>query len=172
MNMIAAPADVVYAELDSPLGPILAAATTRGVVRLAFGPADDYVLDELATEVSPRIEEASAPLEHIQRELDEYFELTRTRFSLDLDWSLIHGFGRKVLRATARIPYGSVSTYGEIAAKARSPRAARAAGNALGANPIPIVIPCHRVLRAGGALGGYGSGLDAKRYLLDLESGG
>jgi methylated-DNA-[protein]-cysteine S-methyltransferase len=129
----------------------------------------EKVLLELAEDVSPRLLEAPARLDSIRRQLDEYFEGRRTRFEVPLDWRLSHGFGRRVLRHTARIPYGDVSTYKEVAAAAGSPRAFRAAGNALGGNPIPIVVPCHRVLHTGGGLGGYGGGLDRKEFLLELE---
>jgi methylated-DNA-[protein]-cysteine S-methyltransferase len=105
----------------------------------------------------------------VRRELDEYFEGRRTSFDLPLDWQLTRGFTRRVLRRTAEIPYGDVSTYTKIAKAAGSPRAYRAAGNALGSNPIPIVVPCHRVLHSGGGLGGYGGGLDRKEFLLRLE---
>ena len=105
----------------------------------------------------------------MRRELDEYFEGERREFDLPLDWRLTSGFVNKVLRETARIPFGETRSYGEMAASAGSPRAFRAAGSALGANPIPIVVPCHRVLRSGGALGGYGGGLDVKMKLLELE---
>jgi methylated-DNA-[protein]-cysteine S-methyltransferase len=163
-------ADVTYAQADSPFGPLLLAATTRGLVRVAFPEEDvDSVLERLARRISPRIVESPAPLEPIQRALDEYFSGRRRGFELALDWSLIGPFGRRVLRATAEIPYGGVLSYGEVAAEAGSPRGSRAAGNALGSNPIPIVIPCHRVVRTGGAIGGYGGGLDRKRWLLDLE---
>jgi methylated-DNA-[protein]-cysteine S-methyltransferase len=163
-------ADVSYAELDSPFGPLLAATTSRGLVRLAFPEesAED-VLERLARRLSPRIVEASRPVEPVRRELEDYFEGRRRAFELALDWSLIGPFGRRVLGVTSAIPYGGVLSYAEVAAEAGSPRGSRAAGNALGSNPIPIVIPCHRVLRSGGALGGYGGGLDRKRYLLELE---
>lgn len=164
-------ATVAYALLDTPLGTMTAAATTRGLVRLAYvRERTDEVLDELATAISPRILEVPGRLDRVARQLDEYFDNRRESFDLTLDRRLIHGFGKAVLRATQRIPYGSVSSYGEIAAEAGNRRAARAAGSALGANPLPIVIPCHRVLRAGGALGGYGGGLATKEFLLDLES--
>jgi len=127
------------------------------------------VLEALALALSPRIVETPAPLEPVRRELEEYFAGRRRRFEISLDWTLIGGFRRRVLRATSEIPFGGVLSYGEIAAEAGSPRGSRAAGNALGANPIPIVIPCHRVLRSGGALGGYGGGLERKRLLLELE---
>ncbi len=117
----------------------------------------------------PRIVESPAALDPVRRELDEYFAGSRTRFEVALDWSLIGPFATRVLGATAAIPYGSVLSYAAVAGRAGSPRGSRAAGNALGSNPIPIVIPCHRVLRTGGALGGYGGGLDRKRWLLELE---
>jgi methylated-DNA-[protein]-cysteine S-methyltransferase len=163
-------ADVGYAPVDSPFGPLLAAATRRGLVKLAFPEEDvDGVLERLAQRVSPRIVAADAQLDPVRRELDEYFAGRRRGFALPLDWTLVGPFGRRVLGATAEIPYGGVLSYAEVAAEAGSPRGSRAAGNALGANPIPIVVPCHRVLRSGGALGGYGGGLDRKRFLLELE---
>jgi methylated-DNA-[protein]-cysteine S-methyltransferase len=163
-------ADVTYAPVDSPFGPLLVAATKRGLLRLAFPEEEpDAVLERIARRVSPRILEARAPLDGVRRELDEYFASRRTDFALPLDRALMGDFQRRVLRATAAIPYGGTLTYTQVAAKAGSPRGSRAAGNALGANPIPIVVPCHRVLRSGGALGGYGGGLDRKRFLLDLE---
>ncbi len=163
-------ADITYAPVDSPFGTLHAATTRRGLVRLAFPeePVDAF-LERLARRLSPRIVEAPDSLDPIRRELDEYFAGRRREFDLTLDWALIAPFGRRVLRMTAAIPYGGYLSYAEVAAEAGSPRGARAAGNALGANPIPIVIPCHRVLRSGGALGGYGGGLDRKRYLLELE---
>ena len=162
--------DVAYATLDSPVGDLLVAGTRRGLVRIAFGGVPhDKVLVELAEDVSPRVLESPARLDAIRRELDEYFEGRRTDFDVALDWRLSHGFMRRVLRNTARIPFGQVSTYKAMAAAAGSPRGARAAGNALGANPIPIVVPCHRVLHSGGGLGGYGGGLDRKEFLLKLE---
>jgi len=163
-------ADISYAPVDSPFGTLHAASTKRGLVRVAFPEESiESVLERLARRLSPRIVEAPASLDPVKRELDEYFAGRRRAFDLALDWSLIGPFGRRVLRMTAAIPYGGHLSYAEIAAEAGSPRGARAAGNALGANPIPIVIPCHRVLRSGGALGGYGGGLDRKRYLLELE---
>jgi methylated-DNA-[protein]-cysteine S-methyltransferase len=163
--------DVAYGNLDSPVGPLLMAATDRGLVRISFGEKypSEKVLVELAEDISPRVLESPGRLDEVRRQLDEYFEGRRTRFELALDWRLSHGFGRKVLLRTAGIPYGDVSTYKEMAAAAGSPRGARAAGNALGANPIPIVVPCHRVLHSGGGLGGYGGGLDRKEFLLKLE---
>jgi methylated-DNA-[protein]-cysteine S-methyltransferase len=163
-------ADVSYAPADSPFGPLLLAATRRGLVRLAFPEEDiDSVLERLARKISPRIVEAPALLEPARRELEEYFGGGRRRFELRLDWTLVGGFGRRVLRATSQIPYGGVLSYQEVAADAGSPRGYRAAGNALGANPIPIVIPCHRVVLSGGAPGNYGGGPERKRWLLELE---
>jgi len=163
-------ADVSYAPAESPFGTLLLAATRRGLVRLAFPEESlDGMLEALAQRVSPRIVEARAPLDEVRRELEEYFEGRRRGFEVALDWTLVAPFARRVLRATSRIPYGGVLSYAEVAADAGSPRGFRAAGNALGANPIPIVVPCHRVLRSGGALGGYGGGLERKRFLLQLE---
>jgi methylated-DNA-[protein]-cysteine S-methyltransferase len=163
--------DVAYATLDSPVGTLLLASTPQGLVRIAYLDADeeDSVLEQLAANVSPRVLEAPRKLDEPRRELDEYFAGTRRRFELPLDWRLSRGFRRRVLAATARIPYGSVSSYKLVAAQAGSPRGSRAAGNALGANPLPIVVPCHRVLRAGGGLGGYTGGIRRKRLLLSVE---
>jgi methylated-DNA-[protein]-cysteine S-methyltransferase len=160
--------DVAYATVDSPVGSLLVATTRRGLVRVSF-VGDDEPLQELADGISPRLLEAPAQLDPVRRELDEYFEGRRRRFDLALDWSLTRGFFRRVLRETARIGYGKVRTYTEVAAGAGRPRAVRAAGNAVGSNPMPIVVPCHRVIRTGGALGGYGGGLDRKEFLLRLE---
>jgi methylated-DNA-[protein]-cysteine S-methyltransferase len=164
-------ADVSYSVEPSPLGDLLVAVTPRGLIRLAYGADErlDDLLEELARRVSPRVLEAPAALDEVRRELDEYFGGRRRDFGVPVDWRLHDGFGRRVLKATARIPYGGLLTYAEVAAKAGSPRGSRAAGNALGSNRIPIVVPCHRVVRAGGALGGYTGGADKKEYLLELE---
>ncbi len=163
-------ADVSYAPVDSPFGTLLLAATKRGLVRVAFPEENvDTTLQRLALRISPRIVQAPGPLEQMRRELDEYFDGRRRQFELPLDWTLVGPFARRVLGVTSEIPYGGVLSYAEVAAEAGSPRGSRAAGNALGSNPIPIVVPCHRVLRSGGALGGYGGGLDRKRFLLELE---
>jgi methylated-DNA-[protein]-cysteine S-methyltransferase len=163
--------DVAYATVDSPLGAILVAGTPRGLVRLAYTDfrAEDEVLQDLASRVSPRVMQAPERLDEARRELDEYFAGRRDAFDLPIDWSLTRGFSGDVLRQTARIPFGATSTYAEVASRAGSPRAVRAAGNALGANPIPVVVPCHRVLRTGGALGGYTGGVERKEFLLRLE---
>lgn len=162
--------DLAYAELDSPLGRLVVVRTPIGLVHLGYpNRALEAQLEWLAARISPRIIESPADLDPVRRQLDEYFEGERRRFELALDWQLTAGFVRAVLERTAAIPFGETRTYGEVAAEAGSPRAFRAAGRALGANPIPIVVPCHRVLRSGGALGGYGGGLDVKRELLTLE---
>ena len=164
--------DVAYAQVDSPLGPLTVAATRRGVVRVAYPERPlDEVLDQLAAAVSPRVLEAPARLDRVRRELDEYFEGRRRRFEEPADWALSQGFFRRVLQATARIPYGRVVTYADVATDAGSPRAVRAAGSGLGSNPLPVVVPCHRVVRTGGGLGGYTGGLERKEFLLALERG-
>jgi methylated-DNA-[protein]-cysteine S-methyltransferase len=164
--------DVAYATTDSPLGPLLLASTEQGLVRVAYLEFADReaVLQSLADRVSPRMLEAPRRLDRPRRELDDYFGGRRREFDLPLDRRLMSDFMRRVLSATATIPYGSVSTYGAVAREAGSPRGSRAAGNALGSNPMPIVIPCHRVLHADGGIGGYTGGLDRKRTLLELES--
>jgi methylated-DNA-[protein]-cysteine S-methyltransferase len=162
--------EVAYTSLDSPIGELMIAATEAGLVRVGWARDDrDLWLAELAVTIGPRVIEAPGRLESERRQLEEYFDGRRRDFDLELDWRLSAGFTRKVLTETWRIPYGETRTYGEVAAAAGSPRAFRAAGSALGANPIPVVVPCHRVLRAGGALGGYGGGLDVKQTLLELE---
>lgn len=164
--------DVAYAVVDSPLGRLVAARTERGLVRLAYESWSgglDAVLAELAHRVSPRIVEGPARLEGLRRELDEYFEGRRRDFDVPIDWSLSRGFTQRILRAIHAIPFGSTSSYRDVAAAAGNPRAGRAAGNACGANPIPIVVPCHRVLRTGGGLGGYTGGTEKKQTLLALE---
>ena len=163
--------DVAYSTVDSPLGPLMVAATPRGVVRVSYSQFrdDDAVLADLARRVSPRVLEAPARLDGARRELDEYFAGRRTEFDLPIDWALTTGFTTKVLRATAAVAFGQTTTYAEVAGAAGSPRAMRAAGNSLGSNPIPIVVPCHRVLRTGGALGGYTGGVERKEFLLRLE---
>lgn len=162
--------DVAYGTYDSPLGLLTVFVTPRGLVRLSYpGEPIEAQLDELAALISPRVMAAPERTDAVRRQLDGYFGGTRRDFELPIDWRLLRGFRANVLRATAAIPFGSVSSYRQIAAAAGSPNAYRAAGNALGSNPIPIVVPCHRVLHAGGGLGGYTGGLERKRYLLGLE---
>jgi methylated-DNA-[protein]-cysteine S-methyltransferase len=165
--------DVAYALLDSPVGRLLIARTPVGLARIAYldGDAEDTVLADLAAHISPRVLAAPRRLDEPRRELDEYFDGRRQQFDVALDLRLMTDFTRRILTATAAIPYGSVSTYRHVATEAGSPRAFRAAGNALGSNPLPIVLPCHRVLHSGGGLGGYTGGLDRKRTLLAIERG-
>jgi methylated-DNA-[protein]-cysteine S-methyltransferase len=165
--------DVAYATLDSPLGKLLLAATPQGLVRVAYVDYADQeaVLEQLAAKVSPRVLAAPRKLDEPRRELDQYFAGERRQFEVALDWRLTQGFGRRVLEATARIPYGATGTYKQMATAAGNALASRAAGNALGSNPIPIVVPCHRILHSNGGLGGYTGGLDKKRLLLAVESG-
>jgi methylated-DNA-[protein]-cysteine S-methyltransferase len=163
--------DVAYASVDSPLGPLVVASTPHGLVRVAYTDAvsQDAVLEDLAARVSPRVLEVPARVDEARRELDEYFAGRRKEFDLPIDWSILRGFTRKVLRETARIDFGDLRSYADVASAAGSPRAVRAAGNALGANPMPVVVPCHRVVRTGGALGGYTGGVERKEFLLRLE---
>lgn len=163
--------DVAYTGFDSPYGPIHIAVTDRGLVSLALpSVGEDEFLARLATVVSPRVLEVPRRLDRIRRELDEYFAGGRRRFDVALDWRMVRaGFYRSVLRETAKLPFGATSTYGEIASRAGNPRAARAAGTALATNPIPLVIPCHRVLRSGGSVGEYGGGSAMKQSLLVAE---
>ena len=162
--------DVAFATVDSPFGTLVAAMTNKGLVRLALAPVRvDDVVAELSQRLSPRIFEMPSRVDPVRRELDEYFAGKRWSFDVTVDWTLSSGFNSRVLHATARIPYGEVSSYGKVAAKAGSPRAARAAGNALHTNPIAIVVPCHRVVGSNGSLTGYGGGLPMKEALLRLE---
>ena len=162
--------DVAYTTADSPFGPLLLATTRRGIVRLGLPTEDaEALLEELAGRVSPRVLEAPAQLDEVRRELDLYFEGRLHDFDLPLDWRLSKDFRRRALRAVNRIPYGETRTYTQVATSAGNERAVRAAGTACGSNPIPILVPCHRVLRTGGGLGGYGGGLPMKESLLKLE---
>jgi methylated-DNA-[protein]-cysteine S-methyltransferase len=162
--------DVAYTTTDSPFGTLLLAQTPRGLIRLGLPNQDsDELLADLARRVSPRMLEAPAALDETRRELDLYFEGKLDSFDLPLDWQLSRGFGLRVLRAIAAIPYGETRDYTEIATRAGNERAVRAAGTACGRNPIPLVVPCHRVLRRSGGLGGYGGGQPMKRALLELE---
>jgi methylated-DNA-[protein]-cysteine S-methyltransferase len=163
--------DVAYARLDSPVGTLVLAGTPQGLARLAYvDPGlEDEVLEEIATRLSPRMLSAPRRLDAPRRELDEYFAGRRRTFDLPLDLRLLSDFTRRVLGATAQIPYGEVASYKEVATAAGSPRGSRAAGNALGSNPLPIVLPCHRVLHSSGGLGGYTGGLERKRTLLAIE---
>ncbi len=166
--------DVAYVIEDGPVGPVLLANTARGLARVAYldegRKAAERVLVDLARRLSPRVVESPRRLDSTRRELDEFFSGRRRDFDIPLDWSLVKpGFTREVLVATAQIPFGETTSYKGIAGRAGNERAFRAAGTALGSNPLPIVVPCHRVLHSGGGLGGYTGGLDIKRRLLALE---
>ena len=171
-NAAAAP-DVWFARIETPVGALIAAQTPTGLARLAYEDWNgglDAILDDLSARLSPRILESRPHLDSLARELEQYFAGSRTAFDLPIDWTLVPPFGRRVLEATIRIPYAAVAAYGEVAARAGSTGGARAAGSALGANPIVIVIPCHRVVRSGGALGGYTGGVERKRALMAIEA--
>lgn len=164
--------DVAFQRHDSPLGQLVVAASSEGLVRLGLpAEGEDAVLDELTERISPRILQTSRPtLTMARRELDEYFQHRRTQFDIPLDRRLTTGFRREVLQATVQIPYGQTSSYSHMAAATGHPRAARAAGSALANNPLPIIIPCHRVLKSNGDLGAYRGGPDAKALLIAHET--
>jgi len=167
----AAVLDVAYRTVDSPLGPLLLAATDVGLVRVAFaGQGHERVLAELADRVSPRVLRAPDRLDPVAVELDEYFAGRRRRFDVALDHQLSSGFRRTVLARLGDIAYGRTASYAAVAEAAGSPRAVRAVGTACATNPIPVVVPCHRVVRSDGSPGGYAGGTDAKEVLLALES--
>jgi len=162
--------DVAYRTLETPIGDVLLAATPAGLARVAFAAQDhDRVLAELSQHVGPRILRAPRRLDDVAHQIDQYFAGHRRRFQVPLDLRLVRGFRREVVERISRIPYGRTSTYAAVAVAAGSPRAVRAVGSACAANPVPIVVPCHRVLRSNGALGGYAGGVDTKRALLALE---
>lgn len=164
--------DVWYRTLDTPVGSLLLAATGVGLIRIAFAvQGHDRALDELAERVGPRILADARPLDAAARELDEYFDGRRRAFDLPLDRRLTSGFRAEVLAHLPDIGYGDTASYADVARAAGHPRAVRAVGSACGANPLPIVVPCHRVVRSDGTAGGYAGGPGAKRQLLDLESG-
>lgn len=163
--------DIAYDTVDSPVGPLLVAATERGLVRVAYAIEDhDRVLTQLASVVSARMLRSRRRLEPTSRQLDEYFRGSRTSFSVPLDLRLTSGFRRVVIENLHRISYGSTSSYAGVAADVGNARAVRAVGTACATNPLPIVVPCHRVIRSDGSFGQYIGGVDAKRRLLDLEA--
>jgi methylated-DNA-[protein]-cysteine S-methyltransferase len=161
--------DVAYDLTDSPLGPLLVATTERGVCRIAFEPEGERDLEDLARLHGTRVLRSARSVDPVRRELDDYFERRRRAFDLVIDVTALPGFQRLVLEELARVPYGETATYGGLAARIGRPRAARAVGGALNRNPIPIVLPCHRVVGANGKLVGYAGGLERKRALLELE---
>jgi methylated-DNA-[protein]-cysteine S-methyltransferase len=163
--------DVAYRTVDSPVGRLLLAATNRGLVRVAYAREDhDTVLQALADRISPRILAAPARLDAAARQLEEYFAGRRHTFDLPLDWQLAAGFRAAVLHRLPDIGYGRTASYASVAALAGRPRAVRAVGTACATNPLPVVIPCHRVVRSDGSLGGYLGGVEAKHTLLTLEN--
>jgi methylated-DNA-[protein]-cysteine S-methyltransferase len=163
--------DVTYRTIDTPLGTLLLASTERGLVRVAYAIENhDRVLDTLATKVSPRILRSPRRLDDTARELDEYFAGARTSFDLPLDFTLSHGFRRSVLDHLPQIEFGHTESYAQVAQAAGSPRAVRAVGTACATNPLPLVVPCHRVVRSDGSYGQYAGGAEAKRMLLQMEA--
>ena len=163
--------DIAYTTYDSPVGPLLLAATEVGLLRVAYEIEDhDRVLETISARISPRILRAPKRLEETKRELDEYFAGRRTTFDLPLDLGLSAGFRQLVQRELAHIAYGHTRSYGQVAAAVGNPKAVRAVGTACATNPLPVVLPCHRVLRSDGSLGGYAGGPATKAVLLTLES--
>jgi methylated-DNA-[protein]-cysteine S-methyltransferase len=160
--------DVAWIEHDAPTGPLLLAATEHGLVAVGLLHHDE-LLEVLGQKVSPRLVRRGARLDDVRRQLDEYFAGERHEFDLPLDWALSKGFRRQILDELTHVPYGQVVSYRELATRAGNPKASRAVGSAMATNPIPIVVPCHRVIRTDGTLGGYGGGLPMKQTLLALE---
>jgi methylated-DNA-[protein]-cysteine S-methyltransferase len=161
--------DVAYDLHDTPLGTLLLAATDRGLCRIVYDAEPEQELERLGRTFGLRVLRSPVPVDGARRQLDEYFERRRHDFDLTLDLRLQADFYRRVLGELARVPYGEVVTYGELAARAARPHAARAVGTVMNRNPLPIVLPCHRVIGANGKLVGYGGGLDRKEALLRLE---
>ena len=161
--------DASYDLIESELGPLLAAVTDRGLASITYDPDPEHELEALARLAGPRVLRAPRALDETRRELDDYFEGKRTAFDLALDLRGVTGFSLDVLNELAKVPYGQTATYGELADRAGNPRAARAVGMVMNRNPIPIVLPCHRIVGSSGQLVGYGGGLDRKELLLRLE---
>ena len=163
--------DVSYRTIDSPLGPLLLAATGKGLVRVAFSGEDhESVLSRLASDISPRILRTSRRLDEAARQLEEYFAGKRRAFTVPVDLQLAHGFRRSVLLHLRDIPYGKTQSYRAVAKAAGNPSAVRAAASACSHNPVPLVVPCHRVVRSDGTSGGHRGGPEAKRALLAMEA--
>jgi methylated-DNA-[protein]-cysteine S-methyltransferase len=161
--------DVAYALHETPLGTLLLAGTERGLCRIVYDAEPEQELELLARAFGLRVLRSPVRVDAARRQLDEYFERQRQGFDLSLDLRLLADFNRRVLDELARVPYGEVVTYGELATRAARPRAARAVGTVMNRNPLPIVLPCHRVIGANGKLVGYGGGLERKEALLRLE---
>ena len=163
--------DVSFDVADTQIGQLLLAVTERGLCRISFDPEPERETETLARTFGVRVLRAPRELDPVRRELDEYFEGNRRDFDLPLDLRGREGFSRDILERLAKVPYGEVTTYKSLAVEAGNPRAARAVGTIMNRNPIPIVLPCHRVVGSNGSLVGYGGGLERKRLLLDLEAG-
>ncbi len=161
--------DVAYDVVDSPLGELFVGISDRGLCVISYEADPDAQVERLARGFGSRVLRSTRPVDPARRQLDEYFEGKRKRFDLDVDLRLARDFGRTVLEELGRVPFGEVTTYGELAARAGKPRAARAVGTIMNRNPIPIVLPCHRVVGANGSLVGYAGGLERKHQLLRLE---
>jgi methylated-DNA-[protein]-cysteine S-methyltransferase len=161
--------DVAYDLVDSPIGSLLVATSPRGLCRISYDADPEREVEQLAGAFGLRVLRSPKPIAAARRELDEYFEGKRHSFDLPVDVALLADFNRRVLRELARVPYGEVVTYGELAARAARPRAARAVGMVMNRNPLPIVLPCHRVIGPNGKLTGYAGGLERKETLLRLE---
>jgi methylated-DNA-[protein]-cysteine S-methyltransferase len=163
--------DVAYRTIDTPVGSLLLAATETGLVRVAYASEDhEHVLESLSDRISPRILHHPARLDAAARELDEYFHGRRRAFDVGLDWRLSAGFRETVLRHLSDIAYGHTASYATVAGLAGRPKAVRAVGTACATNPLPVIVPCHRVIRSDGSMGGYLGGLEAKTTLLELEA--
>ncbi len=162
--------DVAYDVLDeTPVGPLLLGVSDHGLCRVRFDPLPEQDLEWLARRFGPRVLRSPRAVDRVRRELDEYFAGRRRAFDLELDLRAVPEFQRRVLAELRRVGYGQTTTYGALAARVGSPRAARAVGVVMNRNPVPIVLPCHRVVGAGGSLVGYGGGLARKEWLLRLE---
>jgi methylated-DNA-[protein]-cysteine S-methyltransferase len=161
--------DVAYDVMESPIGPLLVGVSGRGVCRISFDPNAEAERESLAARLGPRVLRAGRRVEPVRRQLDEYFEGRRQEFELEYDLAGLPAFQQAVLHELVRIPYARTSTYGGLAARIGRPRAARAVGGALNRNPVPIVVPCHRIVGSSGSLVGYAGGLERKQALLELE---
>jgi methylated-DNA-[protein]-cysteine S-methyltransferase len=162
--------DVAYMTVDTPVGSLGVATTDAGLVKVALHPDEEHFVERLADHISPRVIEHPKKLDAVRRQLDEYFAGRRTTFSLQIDWQLSHGFRQMVLKTLfSQVHFGEVVSYGELAQRVGHPRASRAVGTAMATNPVPIIVPCHRVLQAGGRIGNYGGGPEMKRELLIHE---
>lgn len=161
--------DAAYDVVETPIGPLLVAATDRGILQIAFDPNPERHLERIARIAGPRVIRAPRAVDETRRELDEYFEGTRREFDLTIDLRGTTPFTERVLGELALVPYGRTSTYAELAARSGRPKAARAVGMVMNRNPVPIVLPCHRIVGSSGSLVGYGGGIEIKERLLRLE---